>query len=182
MSRQTERTRGAILTSFRNLVFNEKYQDISVSRIVAGANVGRSTFYLHFEDKEALLIESLGEILDLLALTCRVDIEKAALIGALDHIWQYRDKGRRIFAGVSGDRLEKALARKVAKVLRDNHADGGFAVAPIFVSNQMSASILSLLRTWLAAEASAKSADLARHLCASSAAIATNCGRMETGA
>lgn len=181
MSRQTERTRSAILTSFRELVFSEKYQDISVSRIVAGANVGRSTFYLHYEDKEALLIESLGGILDLLANACRPNADEAELTAALDHIWQYRDKGRRIFAGVSGDRLEKALAKIIAMVLRDNLADDGAPVAQIFISNQMSASILSLLRTWLAGEASARSSDLARHLCASSAAIASNSRRAETG-
>ena len=50
--RRVERTRLAILRAFRDLVLTREYDAISVRDIAAAADVGRSTFYEHFDDKD----------------------------------------------------------------------------------------------------------------------------------
>ena len=57
-----ERTHEALLRAFRELVFERGYDAISVRDIIENANIGRSTFYEHFENKEDLLRRALGPI------------------------------------------------------------------------------------------------------------------------
>ena len=55
MDRRSQRTRQALHTTLIQLVIERGYDAISVSDIVEAANVGRSTFYAHFTDKDDLL-------------------------------------------------------------------------------------------------------------------------------
>ncbi|MBV8146062.1 MAG: TetR/AcrR family transcriptional regulator [Gammaproteobacteria bacterium] len=56
---RSERTRRALLSAFIELVLARGYEAVTVGDIAARAKVGRSTFYLHYAGKEALLRESL---------------------------------------------------------------------------------------------------------------------------
>jgi AcrR family transcriptional regulator len=47
-----------------NLILEKGYDAATVEEITARADVGRTTFYLHFRDKEDLLMESIGELVD----------------------------------------------------------------------------------------------------------------------
>ncbi|MBQ7778872.1 MAG: TetR/AcrR family transcriptional regulator [Clostridia bacterium] len=62
MDRRQKKTRRAILASFRALLEKKRYEHITVQEIIDGADVGRSTFYSHFETKDMLLDALAGEI------------------------------------------------------------------------------------------------------------------------
>lgn len=55
--RRITKTRKAIYTAFLQLLNQEDYESITVQEIIDLANVGRSTFYSHYESKELLLDE-----------------------------------------------------------------------------------------------------------------------------
>lgn len=54
MDRRQARTRQAIIDAFVTLLDKSSYEKISVKEIIDTANVGRSTFYSHFETKDDL--------------------------------------------------------------------------------------------------------------------------------
>lgn len=55
MDRRQRKTRTAIFQAFEELLRTKRAEQITVGEIIALADVGRATFYAHFETKDALL-------------------------------------------------------------------------------------------------------------------------------
>ena len=62
MDRRQKKTREAIFKAFIGLLSKKHYSQITVGEIIDGANVGRATFYAHFETKDYLLKELCEEL------------------------------------------------------------------------------------------------------------------------
>lgn len=63
MDRRQKRTRKAVFEAFITLLERKAYEKITIQDIIAEADVGRSTFYAHFETKEELLHSICDELL-----------------------------------------------------------------------------------------------------------------------
>jgi len=62
MDRRQRKTRNAIFEAFISLLSERSYERITVEQIIGRADVGRATFYAHFETKEYLLTALCGEL------------------------------------------------------------------------------------------------------------------------
>jgi len=61
--RRIQRTRQSLRTALLELIKEKNYDEISIEEITERANVGRTTFYLHYKDKEDLLMEEISAIM-----------------------------------------------------------------------------------------------------------------------
>ena len=64
MDRRQRKSRQAIFRAFTELLKEESYTKITVQQIIDQADVGRTTFYTHFETKDALLESFCAEIFE----------------------------------------------------------------------------------------------------------------------
>jgi AcrR family transcriptional regulator len=60
--RRIQRTRQSLRTALFELIKEKDFDTISLEEITERANVGRATFYLHYKDKEDLLLEEFSEM------------------------------------------------------------------------------------------------------------------------
>jgi AcrR family transcriptional regulator len=74
--RRTQRTRRQLRDALMTLILEKGYDAVTVEDITTRADLGRTTFYLHYRDKEELLLESIDAIAN--DLKAQVDLIHAA--------------------------------------------------------------------------------------------------------
>lgn len=62
MDRRQKKTKDAIIAAFIGLLKKKSYEKVSVKDIIEAADVGRSTFYDHFETKDELVRQICNEL------------------------------------------------------------------------------------------------------------------------
>ena len=106
MDRRQRKTRAAIFTAFRSLLSRKRYEQITVQDILDEADVGRSTFYAHFETKDMLLEAMCNEIFDHIFEGSLCDYREHGdnLESKLSHIlWHLYQQQADILAVLSGE-------------------------------------------------------------------------------
>jgi AcrR family transcriptional regulator len=95
--RRIERTRQALRSAFVNLTLTRGYTEVTVEDIAAQANVGRSTFYMHYRGKDDLLRQSLTWPSAPLAAIVAGDVAPDKLVPLLEHFREQRKLNRVFF-------------------------------------------------------------------------------------
>jgi AcrR family transcriptional regulator len=126
MDRRQRKTRAAIFRAFSALLARKHYSRISVQDIIDEADVGRTTFYAHFQTKEDLLNQMCEDIFSHVfssvggqEATHDFSSQPATLSNELTHLlYHLRENGQDIshlFAGESGDVFLKYFKEQLAK-------------------------------------------------------------------
>jgi AcrR family transcriptional regulator len=171
--RRTARTRTALMSAFVELMLTRGFPDVSVEDVVARADVGRSTFYLHFRSKDDILKQSLTRPSGVLAALVGQDLPVAAVIAQLDHFYSQRKLNRVFFAEPARAIWVRCLAEliepRLTAVLRA--ARGARPILPLpLIAAQIAESQIALIANWLMSRNTAKTDAVADALIATTQA------------
>jgi AcrR family transcriptional regulator len=171
--RRTVRTRQALLGAFVELMFSDGFDAISVARIAARANVGRSTFYLHYRSREDILKATLSRPSAPLADVVDHELAPAALLPLLAHFHEQRRMSRVFFGGglrrMWVDCLAGMIEPRLSALARRARAR---PLLPLpLAAVQVAEMQLALVLHWLAGKDAARPEAVAEAIVASTRAI-----------
>ena len=121
--RRIQRTRKLLLDSLIALILEKGYDPITVQDIVDHANIGRSTFYSHFENKEQLLFNGHLELMQLVFNTSERSLTNGLDFHALYAHTKQHGMVAKAMLGKNGgnlvvNQLQEATALKLLQTLR----------------------------------------------------------------
>lgn len=165
------RTRQDLLAAFFSLVLSRRYHEIRVADVLERSGVGRSTFYEHFGNKDALLSASLEGPFQTLASLVRTDADAQRVQAILEHFWHNRALARSLFQGAALRIVRRTLVEHVEAALsRDQRSRLRIPVR--LAASSLADGLFSPIVAWLSGEAKCSAQDLAVALQLSVAASA----------
>jgi len=183
--RRVERTRAAIRTAMSHLVLTRGYDAFSAADIAEAANIGRSTFYEHYQSKDDAFARSVEVVLGPLARACATEAADPALDATLSHFWEYRRLVRIMLSGRPRAIMVDVLARLIVAHLATAPAGqnaGSAGENPLIplLAAQIAHGQLALVEAWLSGRHGCAAGQIARMLRATSHATAkAGMGRCE---
>ena len=156
--RRSQRTRRLLHQAIMSLMQEKRYDSITVQDIIDRADVGRSTFYAHFQDKEDLLNSNLEEILDDLSRPLAHNAPDNQQIIPTLALFEHIQEGQRFFesmrrGGGLDMLLEKAQvhwSRRVETHLQSLLTEGQTSAVPLsLVAGYLSGALSTFLKWWM---------------------------------
>jgi AcrR family transcriptional regulator len=156
--RRAQRSRELLNMALIELLHAKRYDLISVQDIVARANVSRSTFYLHYQDKDDLLAGSFRHLLEELDRhRPPSDVSELRLLPALEmfqHVQQHRALYQSVVGGRGLDVLFKTgrdyWGKNIEQIVTALPADAAQSSIPLPVLiTHITGAFLTLLKWWL---------------------------------
>jgi AcrR family transcriptional regulator len=146
--RRTLRTRRQLRDSLLSLILEKGYDAVTIEEITERADLGRTTFYLHYKDKEDLLLKSIESIsLELLSQIS----ETPPIPLVFRHAAENADLYRIILRGEGAHRTTSWLREIISSAAREflamKQAEENIPIE-VF-SNYFAGSLLGLLTWWL---------------------------------
>ena len=161
------------MRAFIDIVLSEGYEAVTVERVAERADVGRSTFYMHYRGKEDILKRSLTYPSSHLVAILGADAAPQALLPVLAHFQEQRRVDRvfldwpirPIWAKCLGEMMEPRLAALV----RQTRARPLLPVK--LIALQIAEAQIALVVHWLLAHAQLKPEPVAEALIAQTRAL-----------
>jgi AcrR family transcriptional regulator len=181
MDRRTERTRHALRSAFVELVLTRGYDAVTVADIIERANVGRSTFYLHYAGREALLQQSLEGPCSGLAACVGGEVSSERLAPVLDHLREQWNVNRVFFEHPLRSLCVKSLAALIERELARLPGLSGAGRIQTLIPGPLMALLLAetqvaLITHWLAGAVPVKPQRLAQALLVNTQALLASGG------
>ena len=153
--RRSQRTRQALGDALVELMMEKGYDAVSIKDIIDRANVGRSTFYSHYADKDGLFVSQLDRLMDLLSQHVPREHAEAnpffPSLGLFLHIKQQQKLYRILTWGSGADVLTKHLQKSMSEKIEERLMAGGqtYEIPVPVIANFLAGSFLSLVKWWL---------------------------------
>jgi AcrR family transcriptional regulator len=172
--RRVQRTRQALMSAFIELVLTRGYEALTTADISHKANVGRSTFYLHYVSKEALLAESMRNISNQMAACVDGDVTPLELVPLLNHFREQRTVNRTFFEHPIRSLWVKSLAALIEPRLAamTGRTDLPRSLIALLIAEMQ----IALITHWLTSRATLKAEPIAAALLANTRAALSAAG------
>jgi AcrR family transcriptional regulator len=156
--RRSKRTRKLLSDALVALLLEKRYDKITVQDILDRADVGRSTFYSHYQGKEDLLVSDFEQMLDMLSQ--HVEEGQASspkMFSSLDLFQHVQEHYHLYKAMVWGRGVELLfskghayLSQKIEQHLTEAVMGGQQPSVPLeIISEYLAGAFLTLLKWWL---------------------------------
>jgi AcrR family transcriptional regulator len=173
IDRRKIRTRRQLRDALLALILEKGYDSITIEEITDRADVGRTTFYLHYKDKEELLLECINGAIDEMVeeiisiplsawrLAPSEDSEILSpdnpilkiFVYVADNADLYRSIMRVTGSGETQNRVREIIAHAVSEFLLDRAKQKAIILNPTVplevFSNYFAGSLMSLVTWWL---------------------------------
>lgn len=153
--RRIERTRHALLQAFVDLTLENGYDNVTVEAVTQRANVGRSTFYVHFRGKEDILKTSMAFPNRELARVLDEATTAAEILPLMIHFYEQRRINRVFFDTPIRPIWVRSLAEFVAPKLERWKGPGPLLPLSL-IALQLAELEIGLVAQWLLGRHSAK--------------------------
>lgn len=159
--RRTQKTREAIQESLYSLMLEKQYSKITIQDIIDRANVGRSTFYSHFNTKDELLMHSIKSLLEMLNnyIISYVENlgERTSLLPVVELFEHIKENSRIIkglirseSSGIFFDQIQIYWNKTIEDYLTSKLPVEKKPKVPIAIlTNHITSSFISMLKWWL---------------------------------
>lgn len=165
--RRVQRTQHLLREALFSLIREKGFEALSVQDIIDRANVGRATFYAHFDNKEDLLLSGFEALRASLrerqreALSHGNKLEKLAFAFSHDmlvHVDEHRHLFRAMAGKRSGATVQSVLRKLVIDLVRDDlkmmvERDGRHSVVTDAVVEFIAGGLFGMLMWWLRGKA-----------------------------
>ena len=154
IDRRVVRTRRTLHEALMSLTLEKGYAAVSVGDICEAANVGRSTFYAHFPNKDALLRSGMHNLREMLVARQRAASDEAAFgfsIAMFEHARSHRDLHGALAGGsaIAIDAVREILAELVRKELASAGSGSGGDIPRELVTQYVVGAFMAVVGWWL---------------------------------
>lgn len=159
--RRVRRTRERLHAALIPLILEKGYDAVTVQDVLDRADVGRTTFYAHYRDKDALLVAGLGHLRAFLrehqrAALGRATSQSERVLGFSRAMFEHAEEQRALFRAIVGRRAGAIVMQHVRKMFADlvreevaALAPGGARVPTDVLVEYVVGSLTAILTWWL---------------------------------
>jgi len=152
------RTRVRLGNALLELIHEKPIQDVTVQEVLDRASVGRSTFYLHYRDKDDLLLSQLEMFLETMSTLLSVRQEQSYRVVPVAEMFAHIASATKLYRMLADsghledffDLAQGYFARGIEKRLTESKRLKGLPPGELTArAVALAGSVLALLRWWL---------------------------------
>lgn len=159
--RRVLKTRQGIQDALFSLMQEKAYSRITIQEIIDRANVGRSTFYSHYETKEDLLISCVGDLLEALNQYMVNQLEEGDTTPRLlpvDELFEHIREQNKVLKGLMKaessdlffDKVQAYWNSSIERYIKSGLPENYNPPVPIVIlTNHITGTLINLLKWWI---------------------------------
>ncbi len=156
--KRVRRTHERLGSALIELIQEKPIDDVTVQEVLDRASVGRSTFYLHFRDKNDLLLSQLENFLEMMSTALSIRKEESHRVVPVAELFAHIGKQKKIYRALADsgrlndffDLAQGYFSRGIEQRLRESKGLAKLPQRELAVrAFALAGSLLSLLRWWL---------------------------------
>ncbi len=156
--KRVRRTHERLGSALIELIQEKPIDDVTVQEVLDRASVGRSTFYLHFRDKNDLLLSELEKFLEMMSTALSIRKEESRRVVPVAELFAHIGKQKKIYRALADsgrlndffDLAQGYFSRGIEQRLRESKRLPKLPQRELAVrAFALAGSLLSLLRWWL---------------------------------